>query len=46
MTANVEVARQDAVISRVPGGTLQPRPASRQRDAMHLSLLQTSVARA
>jgi hypothetical protein len=38
MTAKVEAARQPeapgAVISRGPGETLQPRPRSRQRDAI------------
>ena len=38
MTASIEVARQaeapGALISRGPGASLQPRPASRQRDAI------------
>ena len=38
MTANIEVARQaeaaGAVFSGGPGEPLQPRPASRQRDAI------------
>ncbi len=49
MTANVEVARQagapGAVIRRVPGGPLPPRPASRQRDVILIVILLAAAAR-
>jgi len=48
MTANVEVAQQaeaaGAVISRGPGEPLQPRPASRQRDAILIVILLAAAA--
>jgi hypothetical protein len=49
MAANIEVAQQTeapgAAISRVPGGTWQPRPASRQRDAILIVILLAAAAR-
>ena len=43
MTASIEVARHaeapGALISRGPGASLQPRPASRQRDAILIVIL-------
>jgi hypothetical protein len=49
MTTNIEVARQakapGAVTSRGPGEPLQPRPASRQRDAILIVILLAAAAR-
>ena len=48
MAANIEVARQTeapgAAISRVPGGTWQPRPASRQREVILIVILLSAAA--
>ena len=49
MTANVEVVRQaeapGAVIRRIPGGPLPPRPARRQRDVILIVILLAAAAR-
>lgn len=49
MTVNVEAARRaaapGAVISRGPGEPLQPRSASRQRDAILIVILLAAAAR-
>jgi hypothetical protein len=49
MTAGIEVARQaeapGAAIWPVPGGPPQPRPASRQRDAILIVILLAAAAR-
>jgi hypothetical protein len=49
MTASIDVARQaeapSAVLSRGPGGPLQPRPASRLRDAILIVILLAAAAR-
>ena len=48
MTASIEVARQaeapGALISRGPGASLQPRPASRQRDAILIVIMLAAAA--
>ena len=49
MTASIEVARQaeapGALISRGPGQPQQPRPASRQRDAILIVIVLAAAAR-